>query len=189
MNLETLEARLHVLIKRLPLSNNPNQQYQQPGNASVAVGTMIPTPGVSQSGNSSLNIPSSMDQSENGGNTMVNTGNFIPNPTGVMHNGSFNTSDGIYISKIYSNMRWQIRPSYEWVDTQLCAHSNVILPPSHFYCPSFLFHMSLNYCPLLKINVLFTILPLIKLTITNLINTVPLNNHLYPKQKQKTFTK
>nr|GEU76674.1 histone acetyltransferase HAC1-like isoform X1 [Tanacetum cinerariifolium] len=97
LNLETLEARLHVLIKRLPLNNNPNQQYQQPGNASVAAGTMIPTPGVSHSGNSSLNIPSSMDQSfvsANGGNTIGNTGNFIPNTTGGIHNGSFNSSDG-----------------------------------------------------------------------------------------------
>ncbi|XP_071711216.1 histone acetyltransferase HAC1-like [Rutidosis leptorrhynchoides] len=42
LNLETLETRLHILIKRLPLSNQ-NQQYQQ-GNTSVPVGTMIPNP-------------------------------------------------------------------------------------------------------------------------------------------------
>lgn len=92
MNLETLETRLHILIKRLPLNNNNhNQQYQQQGNnTSVAMGTMIPTPGVSQSGNSSVNLSSSMDQSfvaANGGNT-----------TGGMHSASFTSSDGIYTS-------------------------------------------------------------------------------------------
>ncbi|KAJ9559953.1 hypothetical protein OSB04_005113 [Centaurea solstitialis] len=105
MNLETLETRLHVLIKRLPL-NNHNQQYQQQGNNGVGMGTMIPTPGVSQSGNSSLTAPSSMDHSfaaTSSGNSMVstvNTGNFIPNPTGTsggMHSGSFSSADGIYL--------------------------------------------------------------------------------------------
>ncbi|XP_024973121.1 histone acetyltransferase HAC1-like isoform X2 [Cynara cardunculus var. scolymus] len=101
MNLETLETRLHVLIKRLPL-NNHNQQYQQQGNTSVGMGTMIPTPGVSQSGSSSLTAPSSVDHSfpANSGSNMVsavNTGNFIPNTTGLsggMHSGSFSSADG-----------------------------------------------------------------------------------------------
>lgn len=87
MNLETLEIRLHSLIKRLPL-NNHNQQYQQQGNrnTSVAMGIMIPTPGVSQTGNSSVTVQSSMDHSfSNGGNT----GSFIPN------SGSFSSSDSI----------------------------------------------------------------------------------------------
>ncbi|KAI3758727.1 hypothetical protein L6452_06298 [Arctium lappa] len=103
MNLETLENRLHVLIKRLPL-NNHNQQYQQQGNSSVAMGTMIPNPGMPQSGNSSIMIPSSMDNSfvvAGGGNGMVssavNTGSFLPNTTRIlsgMHNGSLGSSDG-----------------------------------------------------------------------------------------------
>lgn len=108
MNLETLETRLHFLIKHPPLNNNHNQQYQQQGNnTSVAIGTMIPTPGVSQSGNANMNLPSSMERSfvaGNGGNTMfsaVNSGNFIPNtngPSGGMHGGYFASSDGTYIS-------------------------------------------------------------------------------------------
>ncbi|KAI3761107.1 hypothetical protein L1987_51515 [Smallanthus sonchifolius] len=87
MNSETLENRLHVLIKRLP--------YQQQGNTSVPMGTMIPNPGMPQSGNSSMMVPSSMD-------TMVppavNTGNFLPNSTRIpsgMHNGSLSSSDGM----------------------------------------------------------------------------------------------
>ncbi|KAJ9567631.1 hypothetical protein OSB04_003597 [Centaurea solstitialis] len=75
MNLETLENRLHVLIKRLPLNNHNQQQYQQQGNTSVAMGTMIPTPGMPQSGNSSsIMVPSSMDNSflmAGGGNGWV----------------------------------------------------------------------------------------------------------------------
>ncbi|KAK9054276.1 hypothetical protein SSX86_025354 [Deinandra increscens subsp. villosa] len=91
MNLETLENRLLVLIKRIPFSNH-NQQYQQQGNTSVPMGTMIPNPGMPQSGSSSIMVPSSM-------NTMVppaaNTGNFLPNSTRIpsgMRNGS---SDGL----------------------------------------------------------------------------------------------
>nr|XP_043635392.1 histone acetyltransferase HAC1-like isoform X2 [Erigeron canadensis] len=100
VNLETLEIRLHDIIKRVSL-NNHAQQYQQQGNTSVAMGTMIPTPGISQSANSSLNAQSSMDHSfvaANGGNTMVNTGSFIPNtmgPSGGMHSGHFTSSDGV----------------------------------------------------------------------------------------------
>ncbi|KAI3785391.1 hypothetical protein L1987_44509 [Smallanthus sonchifolius] len=75
MNIDTLENRLHILIKRLPL-NNHNQQYQQQGNTSVHMGTMIPNPGMPQSGNSSLTVPSSMD---NMVQPAVNTGNFLPN--------------------------------------------------------------------------------------------------------------
>ncbi|KAI3512982.1 hypothetical protein L1887_20305 [Cichorium endivia] len=83
MNLDTLETRLHILIKRLPL-NNHNQQHQQHGNSNsnsyVAMGTMIPTPGVSQTGSSTLPVQTSMDHSyTNGGNTMipaVNSGSF-----------------------------------------------------------------------------------------------------------------
>ncbi|KAI3726595.1 hypothetical protein L1987_66393 [Smallanthus sonchifolius] len=75
MNIDTLENRLHILIKRLPL-NNHNQQYQQQGNTSVHMGTMIPIPGMPQSGNSSLTVPSSMD---NMVQPAINTGNFLPN--------------------------------------------------------------------------------------------------------------
>lgn len=75
MNLETLETRLHILIKRLPLSNQ-NQQYQQQANTSVPMGTMIPNPGMPQSGNSNIMVPSSMDTSfvgAGGGNSMMSS--------------------------------------------------------------------------------------------------------------------
>ncbi|CAI9294114.1 unnamed protein product [Lactuca saligna] len=53
MNLDTLENRLHILIRRLPLCNQ-NQHYQQQGNTSVPMGTMIPNLGMAQSGNSNI---------------------------------------------------------------------------------------------------------------------------------------
>ncbi|KAL7605928.1 hypothetical protein Lser_V15G19140 [Lactuca serriola] len=102
MNLDTLENRLHILIRRLPLSNQ-NQQYQQQGNTSVPMGTMIPNPGMPQSGNSNIMATSSMDNSfvVGGGNSMmsspVNTGNLLPNTTRIssgMQNGSLGSSDG-----------------------------------------------------------------------------------------------
>ncbi|KAL4583212.1 hypothetical protein LXL04_007779 [Taraxacum kok-saghyz] len=102
MNLETLENRLHILIRRLPLSNQ-NQQYQQQGNntSAVPMGTMIPNPGMPQSGNSTTMVTPSMDNNSfvggGGGNNMMvsvsssmNTGNVIPNNTNRMH-----TSDGL----------------------------------------------------------------------------------------------
>ncbi|XP_024976551.1 histone acetyltransferase HAC1-like isoform X1 [Cynara cardunculus var. scolymus] len=104
MNLETLETRLQVLIRRLPL-NNQNQRYQQQSNSSVAIGTMIPTPGVPQSGNSNLMVPSSRDSSligPGGGNSMVssavNAGSFSLNTTGPsrgMLSGSFGSEGGL----------------------------------------------------------------------------------------------
>ncbi|KAK7817505.1 histone acetyltransferase hac1 [Quercus suber] len=45
MNLETLESRLHQLIKRSHM--NPRTQYPQLVNSSSPVRTMIPTPGMS----------------------------------------------------------------------------------------------------------------------------------------------
>ncbi|XP_076953695.1 histone acetyltransferase HAC1-like [Bidens hawaiensis] len=93
MNIETLENRLHVLIKRLPFSNH-SQQYPQ-GSTSVPPGTMIPNPGMPQSGNSSVMVPSSMESMVP---QTVNTGSFMPIntriPTG-MHNGSISSSDGL----------------------------------------------------------------------------------------------
>nr|XP_043608532.1 histone acetyltransferase HAC1 [Erigeron canadensis]XP_043608533.1 histone acetyltransferase HAC1 [Erigeron canadensis] len=56
MNLETLEIRINLLIAH---PNNQNLQYQQQNNANAATGTMIPTPGLPQSGNSNFMAPSS----------------------------------------------------------------------------------------------------------------------------------
>ncbi|KAK3000281.1 hypothetical protein RJ639_022669 [Escallonia herrerae] len=103
LDLGTLENRLHVLIKRLPLSNH-NQQFPQHVNSSSSIGTMIPTPGMPQSGNSSMMVASSIDNSmvaASGGNrtgsSTVNTGPFLPAVSGAsggIHGGSFTSSDG-----------------------------------------------------------------------------------------------
>ncbi|KAI7985393.1 Histone acetyltransferase HAC1 [Camellia lanceoleosa] len=103
VNLETLENRLHVLIKRLPMSTH-NQQYPHLVNAPSPIGTMIPTPGMPHSGNSSMMVASAVDTSmiaTGGGNSMpsvaVNTGSLLPTANGSsvgIHGGSFNSSDG-----------------------------------------------------------------------------------------------
>nr|XP_043608531.1 histone acetyltransferase HAC1-like [Erigeron canadensis] len=104
MNLGTLEARIHLLLRRTP-PNNQNRQYQQQNNANVAMGTMLPTPGVAQSGNSNLMVPSSTDNTlvgVNGGNNIMssagNAVNYTMNNTGIsrgMHTGSFGSTDGL----------------------------------------------------------------------------------------------
>ena len=69
-------------------------------NSSSSVGTMIPTPGMSHSGNSNL-MASSVDTMmiTSTGNdsivpTTVNTGTMLP--SGSMHGGSFSRSDGMF---------------------------------------------------------------------------------------------
>nr|GMD86545.1 histone acetyltransferase HAC1-like isoform X1 [Ipomoea batatas] len=102
MNLGTLESRLHILIKRLP--NNQNPQFSHV-NSSSSIGTMIPTPGMPQSGNSTLIGSSSVDNSIMAGNpgstitttSSINSGNFLPTangPSGGIHGGSFSSTDG-----------------------------------------------------------------------------------------------
>lgn len=100
MNLETLESRLHGLIRRSQ-SNSQSQQYPQLVNSSSPVGTMIPTPGMSHSGNSTMIVASSVDTSmisASGPNsiapTSINTGSLLPSSAGGIHGGSFNRSDG-----------------------------------------------------------------------------------------------
>ncbi|XP_041993382.1 histone acetyltransferase HAC1-like isoform X2 [Salvia splendens] len=86
LNLETLERRLHILIKRFPTSNH-NQQLSH-ANSSPSVGTMIPTPGFQQTGNSSFVGTSLVDNSF--GNSSSNTiasstvypGSFFPTQNG-----------------------------------------------------------------------------------------------------------
>ncbi|BFG37762.1 hypothetical protein CerSpe_240350 [Prunus speciosa] len=82
MNMETLESRLHNLIKR---PQNQRQQYQQLVISSSPIGTMIPTPGMSHNGNSNMMVTSSGDASMNTRRastsiapTTVNTGNLLP---------------------------------------------------------------------------------------------------------------
>ncbi|CAA0837082.1 Histone acetyltransferase HAC12 [Striga hermonthica] len=91
LNLATLETRLHVLIKRLPMSNH-NQQFSSHVNSSPSVGTMIPTPGLQQTGKSSIAGTQSVASSV----LVNNTSNTIS--SGNMHGGSFGTSDGAFTS-------------------------------------------------------------------------------------------
>ncbi|XP_059642973.1 histone acetyltransferase HAC1-like [Cornus florida] len=100
MNMETLENRLHLLIKR-PLLGSQNQHFPQPVNSSSSVGTMIPTPGMPYSGNSNLMVTSSVDTSiiaaSSIASTTVNTGSLMQTANGPsvgLHGGSFSSSDG-----------------------------------------------------------------------------------------------
>ncbi|XP_011100465.1 histone acetyltransferase HAC1 [Sesamum indicum] len=87
LNLATLESRLHILIKRFPTSNH-NQQFSH-ANSFPPAGTMIPTPGFQQTGNSSMVGTSSVDSSLVATNSSssvaqstVNSGNFLPTRNG-----------------------------------------------------------------------------------------------------------
>lgn len=103
LNLDTLERRLHMLIRRYP-ANNHNQQLSH---TNSSVGTMIPTPGFQQTGNSSLTGTSSLDSSLvaiNSSNTIasstVNSGSFFPTrngSSGSMHGGYSSSSDGSFV--------------------------------------------------------------------------------------------
>ncbi|CAN4080961.1 unnamed protein product [Withania somnifera] len=79
INLSTLENRLLSLIKRLP-QNNRSQQFSHI-NSSASIGTMIPTPGMPRSLNSSLIGKSSVDSSVTAGSTItssaVNSGSVL----------------------------------------------------------------------------------------------------------------
>jgi E1A/CREB-binding protein len=87
MNRSTLESRITSLIKGRQI-NNYNQRHAN----SSSVGTMIPTPGLSQTaGNPNLMVTSSVDATIVGNtnitSTALNTGN--PLIAGGMHGGSF----------------------------------------------------------------------------------------------------
>lgn len=100
MNVDTLEHRIQVLIRRS--SMNRNQQRQQHANSSSSIGTMIPTPGMSHSGNSNMMLTSAVDTamlsaSNNMATANVNTGSLLPTGNGPamgMPSGSFSAADG-----------------------------------------------------------------------------------------------
>ncbi|KAG8364547.1 hypothetical protein BUALT_Bualt18G0008500 [Buddleja alternifolia] len=106
LNLATLESRLLVLTKRLPMSNH-NQQFSH-ANSSPSISTMIPTPGLQQTGNPSLTGMSSVDNSlivNNSSNTIssstANPGSFMTTgngSSGNVHGVSFSSSDGALAS-------------------------------------------------------------------------------------------
>lgn len=90
--------------------SNHNQQFSH-ANSSPSIGTMIPTPGLQQSGNSSITGTQSVDSSlivNNSSNTIgpsgVNSGNFMPTGNGSsshVHGGTFSSSDGTFSFMIY----------------------------------------------------------------------------------------
>ncbi|KAL5708943.1 histone acetyltransferase [Ranunculus cassubicifolius] len=107
LNMDTLDTRLYTLIKRLPASGHSQQLNHNalPHNASSSsISTMIPTPGISHSGNMNLTVTSSLDSSMNptsGYSALVpnnvNMGSLHQNANGSssgIYGGSFNASDG-----------------------------------------------------------------------------------------------
>ncbi|CAH9088346.1 unnamed protein product [Cuscuta europaea] len=102
LNLGSLESRLHFLIKQIP--NNHNARFSHV-NSSSSIGTMIPTPGMHQSGNSTLIGSSSVDSSSIAGNpggtitstSCINSGNFLHTSNGSsggIRGGSYSFADG-----------------------------------------------------------------------------------------------
>ncbi|KAL7102459.1 hypothetical protein ACP275_08G122300 [Erythranthe tilingii] len=103
LNLATLERRLLHLMKRSRMINNHNQQFSHANSSSSSIGTMIPTPGLQQTGNPSLAGAQSMDN--NFSNTIASStaksGNVLPARnvySGNVHGGSFSSSDGALAS-------------------------------------------------------------------------------------------
>ena len=97
MNLDTLESRLHALLKRLPQHHQAPQHSQFVGN-STPVGTMIPTPGMQQNSHSSMMVSSAMDPPAiSGGASMPSTGRLMSTPNGSfssMHGGALHAAEG-----------------------------------------------------------------------------------------------
>ncbi|XP_020232230.1 histone acetyltransferase HAC1 isoform X2 [Cajanus cajan] len=98
MNLDTLESRLSNFF-RLSSMNNHNQQHPQLVSSSP-IGTMIPTPGMSNVTNSTMNIASSVDASmiaASGVNSIASSSvnNVSMLPAGGMLGSSLNRSDGL----------------------------------------------------------------------------------------------
>lgn len=101
MNLDTLESRLHVMIKRQS-PNNPRFVQQQ--NVS-SVGKMIPTPGLSNGGNSNKTAVQQEDTSMMSTNLNSSTksstmkvGSSTATVASIsLQNGSFISSEGIFL--------------------------------------------------------------------------------------------
>lgn len=98
MNLDTLENRLHALLKRLPQHHQAPQHPQFVGN-SAPVGTMIPTPGMQQNSNSNMMVSSAMDPSviSSGGASMPSTGRLMSTPNASfssMRGGALHAAEG-----------------------------------------------------------------------------------------------
>ena len=107
--LETLERRLQVLIRRSAMSNH-SQQYAQPVSSSSPIATMIPTPGMHLSRNSSRMGTSSVDApmvAASGGNSILPATGFLSTSNGSsvgIHGGCFNSSEGTYSFLYYKSV-------------------------------------------------------------------------------------
>ncbi|KAL3347423.1 hypothetical protein AABB24_021208 [Solanum stoloniferum] len=107
LNPTTLENRLHVLIKSLRM-NNQNQRFPRV-NSSGSIGTMIPTPGMTQSANSALIGTSSVDSSMAAGSTIASsTGSFLPmanvSSSGCLTNGYQQPTSNFLVSSGGNNL-------------------------------------------------------------------------------------
>ncbi|MFQ6644230.1 hypothetical protein Gotur_017922, partial [Gossypium turneri] len=97
-NLSTLEHRLQILLRgSRNVHNQRHPQLVNSASASAPVGTMIPTPGISHSGNPSIVATSSIDKSTSAASasiapTNVNTGSLLP--SSGMTSASFTRSEG-----------------------------------------------------------------------------------------------
>ncbi|KAK9097644.1 hypothetical protein Syun_024689 [Stephania yunnanensis] len=115
LNLDTLDFRLHALIRELQPSNR-SQQLPHPSSSSIA--TMIPTPGITLSGST---VPSSLDNPadatsgyNNAAVNAANTGSLLSNANGAsfgMHGGTFSTSDGALSSGYQQSPAYVSLPS------------------------------------------------------------------------------
>ena len=109
MCLGTLERRLQVLIRRSAMSNH-SQRYAQPISSSSPIATMIPTPGMPHSGNSSMIGTSSVDApivAASGGNSILPATGFLSTLDGSsvgIHGGCFNSSEGTYSFLYYKSV-------------------------------------------------------------------------------------
>lgn len=97
MNLGTLEARLQALMALIKSKPVAYQRHPQLLNSSPPVGTMIPTPGMSNSANQGMMVTSSMDSSINATkatvpSTTVNTGSHLQ--TGSTSSDSLSRTEG-----------------------------------------------------------------------------------------------
>lgn len=110
MDTSTLQRRLASFMSRISSSNH-NQQLRLRHYSSSSIGTMIPTPGMPQSGNANPSVSSvgnSMISSSSAASLVANsvgTGNLLSTngSVGGMQRNSFNSSDGIPFLHISSH--------------------------------------------------------------------------------------
>ncbi|CAA7407437.1 unnamed protein product [Spirodela intermedia] len=137
LNMETLESRLHSILRGYPNHNQPATRHIS---SSSPVSTMIPTPGMSESNSSNPSLPSSLDNSmlvtTRFGNvepTPANMGSIVPSANGVTstgHSGTFTTSDGLLTNTGYqqSAAHLSIGSSGNSMMSAVPRHSSQMIP-------------------------------------------------------------